>query len=451
MTIRAALTRLPDHPFLADHQQAFSFDQIHQRCTQVAGELNKHKAARVACFMPDSIALISTMLGAAMGGHSLLVVNRDFSNSQLEEVLERFDVDLLVTESGSSFHTRTCTSIEAQALWEGDNPTQPSNTHEGEVLVLTSGTTGAPKCARYEWSDLLAQVPPLAKKTKETWLLAYRLNHFAGLQMLAHSLVHGSKLVVPESSKVMHAIDAIRNHGVTHVSSTPTFWRYALANLADNDETLDLKHITLGSEAVTGDILNRLHERFPEARLVHVYASTEAGSCVSVSDRLPGLPASILDRDDQHSAQFRVRDGELYIKSRHGMRGYVGNDTARATDENGWLATGDLVKVEGGRILFLGRRSETINVGGTKVHPLEIENVIAALPQVKLVRVFGQENPVVGEIVAVDVVPHASFTESEVENSVREACTVFGRAMRPRLINVVSTIATNNQKVARGK
>lgn len=450
-TISELLTRLPDLPFLADSQQAYSYEQIHQRCTLIASALCDRNVKRVACYMPDSIALISVMLGAAIGGKSLLVINRDSTPAQLEDLLTRFNVDLLVTDKNETLDNACYERVEAQDLWEHENQLETQELQPSDILVLTSGTTGEPKCARYEWRDLLSQVQHRAPTTAETWLLAYRLNHFAGIQMLMHVIVHGSQMVIPESSKVIHAIEALRRHSITHISSTPTFWRFALANLKESDGDLGLQHITLGSEAVSGDILNRLRDRFPNARIVHIYASTEAGSCVSVSDGKPGLPASVLNRDSDHATQFLIHDDELHVKTRHGMRGYVGLAQHHSIAGEGWLATGDLVKLENERILFLGRRSETINVGGTKVHPLEIEAVISALPQVKLVRVYGQENPVVGEIVAVDVIPQNNYSDRDVEESIREACTVFGRAMRPRLINVVSEIATNNQKVARGK
>ena len=72
------------------------------------------------------------------------------------------------------------------------------------------------------------------------------------------------------------------------------------------------------------------------------------------------------------------------------------------------------------------------------------------MPSVKLARVYGKENPVVGQIVAVDIVAHENIPESEIEAAVREACKEFSRTMQPRLINIVSAIETKNQKVARG-
>ena len=76
---------------------------------------------------------------------------------------------------------------------------------------------------------------------------------------------------------------------------------------------------------------------------------------------------------------MKIVDGELWVRSRIGMLGYYGDDPV---DPDGWRPTGDLVEIVDGRVVFRGRRSEIINVGGTKVHPLPIEERIGAVPGV---------------------------------------------------------------------
>ena len=113
------------------------------------------------------------------------------------------------------------------------------------------------------------------------------------------------------------------------------------------------------------------------------------------------------------------------------------------------MATGDLVRLEGDRIFFLGRSAETVNVGGVKVQPLEVENIVNAVPGVELARVFGRDNPIMGQIVAVEMMLTAGFEAGEVEDAVREACMVLPRHGRPRSIDIVDTIETRNLKVVR--
>ncbi|NQX89058.1 MAG: acyl--CoA ligase [Halioglobus sp.] len=446
--LKAVISHNPDQPFLTSSAGNISYRDFLAQCIQFRANLGRYAGKRFACFMADSEQLISIMLAMGMSDRSLLMINRDFSEEQITELLARYAIDLLICDT--ELPTRLpCPIIHSSALSAEPSSEPGPVSRAGEVLVLTSGTTGQPKCARYTWNDLFAQVRQTDTRACERWLLAYRLNHFAGLQMLVHVIATGGTLVIPDSSKVSDALQAIAAFEVTHVSSTPTFWRYALASLPVSGKALSLQHITLGSEAVSAALLDTLHETFPDARIVHVYASTEAGSCISVNDLRPGLPIDILSRDKDSPVQFQVRDDELYVRSQHGMKAYADAGETANRDEWGWLATGDLVEVQGDRIVFLGRRSETINVGGVKVHPLEVENTISALPEVKLARVYGQQNPVTGQIVAVDLVQAEGFSPAAVESSVRSACTALGRHARPRMINIVDSIETNNYKLKR--
>ncbi|HEY6132057.1 MAG TPA: class I adenylate-forming enzyme family protein [Halioglobus sp.] len=443
-----ALARYPERPFLLSSTSQFRYADFFQYCRRLASGFARLKGNRLACHMADSTELVAIMLAAGMSGKSLLMLNRDFTDQQLPDLLQRYDIDVLISDSVPEIEL-SATLLQAQELQELVTEVPLTECSDGEILILTSGTTGQPRCARYTWPDLFAQVSNRPALEDERWLLAYRLNHFAGLQMLVHVLHNGSTLVLAESNRVPHALNAMQNHSVTHCSSTPTFWRYALATLPTTGHELALKHITLGSEPVSAALLDQLQEVFPAARIVHIYASTEAGSCVSVSDMRPGLPVSVLQRDKDADVQFRVVEDELYIRSAHGMKGYAGVGEVANRDEEGWLASGDLVRIENDRILFMGRRSETINVGGVKVHPVEVEDVISALPGVKLARVFGQPNPVTGQIVAVDVVINDGYTNPDVEAAVREACQALSRHARPRSINFVDAIETNNFKLKR--
>ena len=71
--------------------------------------------------------------------------------------------------------------------------------------------------------------------------------------------------------------------------------------------------------------------------------------------------------------------------------------------EDGWFKTGDAVEVNGEYIKILGRESEIINVGGEKVYPQEVENVILEMDNVAEVTVYGEKNPIIGNIVSARV------------------------------------------------
>jgi acyl-CoA synthetase (AMP-forming)/AMP-acid ligase II len=271
--------------------------------------------------------------------------------------------------------------------------------------------------------------------------------------MVLHTLINRGSLVIPEALKPAAVAAAIVEFGVTHVSATPTFWRVFLAQLAqlsqpsiDVAARIPLEQITLGAEPVPPGLLEDLHAAFPRARVSQVFAATEAGSCLAISDGQPGLPASILDRGPDADVQFRIADGALQIRSRHGMLGYVGEDDA---SEDGWRATGDLVERRGDRIHFVGRTSETINVGGVKVHPIPIEERAQSVSGVRLAHAYGRRNAITGHIVALDVVPAADADTSALEQRIRAACESLPRPARPRIVRFVDALETRNQKILR--
>jgi acyl-coenzyme A synthetase/AMP-(fatty) acid ligase len=136
---------------------------------------------------------------------------------------------------------------------------------------------------------------------------------------------------------------------------------------------------------------------------------------------------------------MRIVDGELWIRSRVGMLGYYGEPPI---DPDTWRATGDLVEIVEDRIVFQGRVSEVINVGGVKVAPLPIEELVERVPGVEAARVFGRPNKMTGSIVAVELVVAPGHEADAVIEAVRDACQDLPAASRPRSVRAVDEIAT---------
>jgi acyl-coenzyme A synthetase/AMP-(fatty) acid ligase len=160
-----------------------------------------------------------------------------------------------------------------------------------------------------------------------------------------------------------------------------------------------------------------------------------------------GLPLSVLERGDDADVQMKIVDDELWVRSRVGMLGYYGDEPH---DPDEWRATGDLVEVDGNRILFRGRNSDIINVGGVKVHPLPVEERISQVPGVEMARVYGRPNRMTGAIVAAEIVPKDGIDTDALEDAIRGACEDMVAAARPRSIRFVDEIVTQGNKITRG-
>jgi acyl-CoA synthetase (AMP-forming)/AMP-acid ligase II len=213
---------------------------------------------------------------------------------------------------------------------------------------------------------------------------------------------------------------------------------------ADGGAVPPLRQVTLGGEAVPSALLTQLKARFPDARISQIYGATEMGQNVTVRDGKPGLPLSVLDEGGD--VVFKIVDGELWVRSRSSMLGYFDQPQIPS---DGWRATGDLVEVVDDRIRFRGRSSEVINVGGVKVHPLPIEDRVSQVKGVALVRAFGRASAMVGNIVALEIVPVPGVDMDELGNQIRAACADLPPAARPRSIKFVPTMETAGNKMTR--
>jgi acyl-CoA synthetase (AMP-forming)/AMP-acid ligase II len=438
--IHDAAREVPSSEFVAGSGGSFTYQGAAQIIDRVAAQLQRRGVTRLAFHVQDSPRLILLLCACAAAGVDACALDRSWPANDVAETLRRFELPILVADSDLSIDGAQVIRID-QFFSGAENaqPTPPPS--QSRLLILTSGTTGVPKGAWYTWDRLIAQSRPSPRWTGLRWLLAYHLNHFAALHMLAHVIANRGCIVVPASGSVTDAVAALEEQRVQCISATPTFWRQLLAQLErDRARSLPVRQVTLGGEAVPSGLIERLQDYFPHARISQVFATTESGSCLSVRDGREGLPASLLEE-----GQVRIVEGELHVPAAHGMLGYFGD----APVENGWWPTGDLVELRGDRIHFVGRKSEVINVGGVKVHPLPVEQVVQSVPGVTAAHCYGRANPVSGQIVSVDVVPAPGVDRAALETAIHQAVASLPRHAQPRLVRFVEQLETVNRKVLR--
>jgi len=240
------------------------------------------------------------------------------------------------------------------------------------------------------------------------------------LQILLRSLLRGASLVLSGGGESMGTyLERAGRHGVTHISGTPSQWRGALAY--PSAAAISPRYVRLSGEIADQAILDALRARYPEAAVVHAYASTEAGVGFEVDDAREGFPAQIVGNGGE--VEVEVRDAALRIRSARTASRYLGPDAPVLADADGFVDTGDLVERRGDRYYFVGRRDGAINVGGLKVHPEEVEAVINRHPEVRASLVRSRKNLITGAIVIADVVLSAGADDTDtVRREILQAC-----------------------------
>jgi acyl-CoA synthetase (AMP-forming)/AMP-acid ligase II len=442
--LREAAAELPDQLAFASETQELTYAQLAHRAEVAAAALRERRIERFAILDPDPATVWALVAAASLSGAETCVYPLAAPPDTIEELREHLKHETLVTsrdvDAEGAVHPSTLLEADVETRIE-----EPPASRR--LLVLTTGTSGLPKAAQHEWDRLLRVSQRITPTPDHRWLLAYGLNQFGGLQILLHVTTARATLVSGRTFQPRDGLAAMRRWGVTHASGTPTFWRFLLAEIrSDGLELPPLRQVTLGGEAVPSALLGQLRSTFPESRISQIYGATEMGQNITVRDGLPGLPLSVLEEGGD--VVFRIEDGELWVRSRSAMLGYYDREPI---DDSGWRATGDLVEIEDDRIMFRGRKSEVINVGGVKVHPLPIEDRVSKVEGVALAHAYGRPNKLTGHIAALDVVPVEGVDQDDLRARIRAACDDLPPAARPRSITFVETVDTSGNKVARGR
>jgi acyl-coenzyme A synthetase/AMP-(fatty) acid ligase len=275
-------------------------------------------------------------------------------------------------------------------------PSAPS-----EWILLTSGTTGAPKLVVHTLSSLGGTLPQQSSAPC-VWSTFYDIRRYGGLQIYLRAVLSGVPLVLSSASESLHDfLTRAAAAGVTHISGTPSHWRRALMS---GDATLiSPSYVRLSGEVADQAVLDRLRATYPQARIAHAFASTEAGVAFEVNDGLAGFPAELIDAPRAH-VEIKIEGGTLRIRSGRNAARYLGETDGAIIGADGFVDTGDLVELIEGRYHFRGRRGGVINVGGLKVFPEEIEAVLNSDPRVRMSLVRARRNPITGALVMAEIV-----------------------------------------------
>ncbi|MCW2679272.1 MAG: AMP-dependent synthetase and ligase [Frankiales bacterium] len=310
------------------------------------------------------------------------------------------------------------------ALLAGGGSTPVDSDRGGEdlaVLIYTSGTSGKPKGAMLPHRALLAnlgqgaQIDPPVITPDDIVLLVLPLFHIyglnAGLGAVAREAATG---VLVERFDPVETLAEIRRHEITSVLGAPPMY-VAWSMLPDVGDAFSTVRVALsGAAPLPGPVLHRIlditgHHVFEGYGLTEtapVLTSTlmsEVAKPFSIGRPIPGVELRLVD-ERGHEVDEDGDPGEICVRGANLFLGYW-PDATEGPDADGWFATGDIAVLDDDGDLFLvDRRKELILVSGFNVYPREVEDVLAAHPDVEEAAVLGVAHPYTGESVKALVV-----------------------------------------------
>jgi acyl-coenzyme A synthetase/AMP-(fatty) acid ligase len=327
----------------------------------------------------------------------------DLPLEHLPYIIESANVDAIVSDRtilGVDIKGPLCFCPCSQKIVAGDyNRTAQ---YETEWILLTSGTTGRPKLVVHTLSSLAGAIKDTSNSAETVvWSTFYDIRRYGGLQIFLRAALTGKSLVLSSAEEsTADFLARAGSHGVTHISGTPSQWRRAL--MSPSAHLISPQYVRLSGEIADQAILSHLQAFYPQARIAHAFASTEAGVAFDVNDGIAGFPASVIEHTPD--VDMKVVDHSLCIRSTRTASRYLGDHAPILKNADGFVDTSDLLELRGDRYYFVGRRDGVINVGGLKVYPEEVEAVINRHPEVQMSLVRTKKNPITGSLVVADVV-----------------------------------------------
>lgn len=310
------------------------------------------------------------------------------------------------------------------------------------LVLFSSGTTGRSKASVLDFDKVIDRYGE--PKRPQRILSFLSLDHIGGINTLLHTLSQGGTVVTVAQRTPDAVFAAIAAHQVHILPTTPTFLNMVLISGAyERHSTRSLELITYGTEPMPLQTLQRLKAALPTVRFKQTYGLSELGILPTRSKSDDTLWVKL---GTGAGFEHKIVDGVLWVRSQMAMLGYL--NAPAPFDDEGFFNTQDMVETDGEYVRILGRRSEIINVGGEKVYPSEVENVLLEIPNIAEASVTGHPSHVVGMVVKATVQLVESEDERAVARRVREYCR---QRLEPFKVPAIVKVSTAPQYSERFK
>lgn len=285
------------------------------------------------------------------------------------------------------------------------------------LVLFSSGSTGKSKASVHDLSFLLKKfLKPRKTLITITFLL---FDHIGGINTLFYILSNAGTIVTTEDRRPKSVLKLIDRYKIELLPTSPTFLNLLLISEEYKNFNLkSLKIISYGTEPMPQTTLNKLSLLFPEIIFKQTYGLSEVGILQSKSESSDSLWLKVGGKDNK----TRIINNMLEIKSKSAMLGYLNAPSPFTTD--GWFKTYDLVEERGDCLKIIGRESELINVGGEKVYPQEVENILLKIDEVLDVTVYGEKNIIIGNIVCAKIQLKRNSEDNQIlKKKIKKYCT----------------------------
>ena len=459
-----ALASRPDQIAVSDGRRRWTFAELDRAVQARTDALREHGAGPGGAVVVESDLSLETLVtlhAAFRSGALVAPLDPRLAPRERDHALATLRPTVVVSSDA-------LTRVQgASALPPAPSPPPVPGPHAPIAVLMTSGTSGRARGVLLSENGFRASAEAVRRRLDllptDVWYASLQPSHIGGLALLLRAALLGCALEVRGRFSIDEFGRLLDEGAVTHASLVPTMLRRLLDARSGRPVPASLRALLLGGARTPADLLDRAVDAgYPVAL---TYGLTEATSQVATAPpdlvrRAPhtvGRPLDGVEVRIGSSGQIEIRGATLAV-------GVLGGE--RLTDDEGWLVTDDLGRLdEAGRLSIVGRRSDRIISGGVNVDPHEVEATLRRHPRVDDACVVGLPDESWGErvaalVVAAETPPQGGVTETGVASTgtpeaLSDALLAWtsgelSAAKRPRLIRVVDRLPLNaNGKVDR--
>jgi acyl-CoA synthetase (AMP-forming)/AMP-acid ligase II len=490
MTVTTGFTvaaqRCPDRPALIDELGTLTWRELGQHSDALAAALQALPGGPpqvVGIMARNHRGFVESLVAASRIGADVLLLNTSFAGPALAEVVAREEVDAAIFDeefTPSISHALKDRPQAARIVAWADHPTahpvtvaglinghvgqRPSpSARKSKLILLTSGTTGSPKGAKHSGGGpetLKAILDRTPWRAEEVTVIVAPMFHAWGFGQLVFAAMMSCTIVTRRKFDPEATLAMIDEHRATGLCVVPVMFD-RIMDLPDDVRARysgrSLRIAAASGSRMRPDVVIKFMDQFGDV-IYNNYNATEAGMIAAatpadlrIAPDTAGRPAEgtdirILDTEYRELPTGEI--GTIFVRNSTQFDGYTSGVTKDFHD--GYMSSGDVGYLdETGRLFVVGRDDEMIVSGGENVYPTEVENMLAAHPEVAEAAVIGVDDEQYGQRLAAFVVlAHGALATPDVmKQHVRENLANY---KVPRSITMLNELPRSSTgKIAR--
>lgn len=451
----------PDKVALISGDTEITYSQLWDYCLCAAEKLKQDyhlkKGDRVILSAAGNIEFVYAYFGVHIAGGICVPIDPDTNQTRFEYI-EKSTTPVCVMGSLHNVKKETIPFTDVVNGTSKASYVAPEQSQVADIL-FTTGTTGAPKGVALSYNNLSAAARNInafiGNTSSDVELLALPVSHSFGLGRLRCSLSKGATVVMLGTfANVKKFFKEMARCQVTMFAMVPASWGFIkkMSGKYIGKFAEQLKYIEIGSSFMPVEDKELLMSLLPNTRICMHYGSTEASrsafmefhtykdNLLSIGKASPNVEIKIFT--SQGTPAALGEEGEVCVKGEHVTCSYWNESPERFASDfyDGYFRTGDCGTMDAeGNIYLKSRIKEMINVGGKKVSPMEVEDILNTIPGIKESACIGIPDPgiVLGEVVKAFIVADGNLSDEEIMQQLRPQLEVYKLPVEIERINAI--------------